>query len=543
MRAVPRRMPSSLLLVLALVATLLAPGGGAVAHVALVASEPAADSAYESAPRQVRLRFSGEVTPVALRLRDANGRRIELTAPPRVDGATIEQALPADLPKAVYVLTWRVTAADSHPARGELVFAVATEIPLGFVPAPSGASDALWQAVNVALRLVVSAGVLIAAGAVLFAMLVAPLDPAQRRGMARIAAIGALAAVVAIPARGALLVDAEEIDLAVAWSTGAASSLGTSMTIAAIGLLAIAVAWLRASPPPLIAAIGAETALVSFALSGHVATAEPRWLTAAIVVLHVACAAFWLGALPALGRALRGDPMRAAAVVARFSRVALLGVGLLILVGGTMAVIQIADPEALGTTPYGRLLALKLVAVVALLAIASGNRLLHAPALARGDTRAARRLQRAIGWEKATFGAVLLSTATLSLTPPPRATLQNTTPPHIHMEEPEGIAATAASTRLSAVIELLPGRAGRNRALVDVLDADGRALVVRALIVELIAPRPGEAPLRLRPQPRGGGGYAIDDVELPIAGRWHVRLEIATSDSENASLTTEVDIR
>jgi copper transport protein len=541
MHATTRRM-HPLVLLLLLVIALAVPCGDAMAHVALVASEPAHESAYERAPQQIRLSFTDAVTPVALRLRDAQGRRYELPAPPRVDGAVIEAALPEGLPDAIYVLRWRVTAADSHPAQGTLVFAVATEIPVGFT-AVSGGSDAAWHAVNVLLRLAVSASVLLAGGAVLFAMLVAPVDLRHRRVAARIAALGALAAVLAIPARGALLLDAEDLDLVTAWATGAKSSLATSMAIAGLGLAAIAGAWARRVPPPLVAALGAEAALVSFALSGHVATAEPRWLVASIIVAHVSIAAFWLGALPALSAQLRRHPALAAATIRRFSRLAFGGVGVLVLLGGTMAAIQVADPEALGTTPYGRILALKLVAFVALLTIAAGNRLLHTPALARGEPGAAHRLLRAIGWEKALFGAVLLSTATLSLTAPPRIAVAALAHVHVDAPQSDGVAATASAGRIGAVIEVVPGRAGRNRVTIDVIDADGRSMPARALIVEM-APANDGAPLqRLRPQPRSQGGYAIDGVVLDGAGRWLIRLEIAPSDAESETLTTEITIR
>jgi len=101
-----------------------------------------------------------------------------LPEPPRVDGSTIEIALPPDLPPAVDIASWRVTAADSHPATGTLVFSVAMEIPHGFAPETSGQANRFWQALNVVLRSLVTAAVLLAAGTELFSLLVARPDPA-----------------------------------------------------------------------------------------------------------------------------------------------------------------------------------------------------------------------------------------------------------------------------------------------------------------------------------------------------------------------------
>lgn len=518
----------------------LAPAERAHAHVALLSTEPAADSAYESAPRHLRLRFTDAVTPVALRLRDSQGRRYALTESPRAEGATLEVALPADLPPAIYIVDWRVVGADSHPAAGNFVFSVATEIPIGFLPTPAGATDPLLQALNVLLRFVVTASVLLAAGAVMFELLVARAHADARRSVARVAAAGALGALAAILARGALLLDAEDLSWASAWSTGLETSLGTSMVFAAAGLATIAAAAIVAPRARWVPVLGAELALVSFALSGHVATVEPAALFGAIVALHVALASFWLGALPALAAQLRADPAGAPPVLARFSRVALWGVAGLVALGLAMSIVQVADPVAIGGTAYGRLLAIKLVAVVGLFTLAAGNRLIHTQALARGDLGAARRLLRAIRWEGAAFVVVLAATATLSLTPPPRA-FAITAEPHVH--GPDGVAATAAGQRISAIVEVAPGHVGRNRIALDFLDADGRGFAPQVVIVELTRQDDDRAPLRLRPRPRSHGGYVADDVELPRAGRWTIRIEVAAEPLGNESLVTEIDIK
>ena len=87
---------------------------------------------------------------------------------------------------------------------------------------------------------------------------------------------------------------------------------------------------------------GAILAVAGFGVTGHAATAEPRWLTAPLLVLHVLCAAYWTGALVPLYRRLGREPGRVVApVVARFSRLALGIVPVLFAAGLIIAFVQV----------------------------------------------------------------------------------------------------------------------------------------------------------------------------------------------------------
>ena len=67
---------------------------------------------------------------------------------------------------------------------------------------------------------------------------------------------------------------------------------------------------------------GAAFLILSFTMTGHAATLEPRWLGATATALHVLCAAIWTGGLTALLLALRHRPGNATTLVIRFSRLA-----------------------------------------------------------------------------------------------------------------------------------------------------------------------------------------------------------------------------
>ena len=84
----------------------------------------------------------------------------------------------------------------------------------------------------------------------------------------------------------------------------------------------------------------------------------------------------------------------------RFSRIAVPVVGLLVLTGLALAVIQLESFGALIETRYGLILSTKLVLVIGLLVLAALNRFRFTPALA-ADLAMTRPLVRSIAFEAA----------------------------------------------------------------------------------------------------------------------------------------------
>ena len=138
------------------------------------------------------------------------------------------------------------------------------------------------------------------------------------------------------------------------WLLAGATSLGGASAIAAVGLAGIALGPRLPAWAPL---VGAVLVSLSFALTGHAATAPPRWLTGPALGLHVLCAAFWLGSLLPLLWSLRLEPAEACRVLRRFSLVALVAVAVLVAAGSTLAWIQLGgdlgalDQHALWLAP------------------------------------------------------------------------------------------------------------------------------------------------------------------------------------------------
>lgn len=285
--------------------------------------------------------------------------------------------------------------------------------------------DAL-AAARIVLRAAAQAAALTAAGTALFLALHRP-DAATARFARRLAAGAAglgLLMLAAVLAGEALFLAGGDLALATDPMLVAAvleSPAGASAGLRAAGLAAVAL--LAFGPRALGPAVaGALAVAVSHALAGH-ALRDPRWALAALVTLHVAMAAWWIGALAVLHRAAGHAPPAEAARLARsFGDAALVGVPALLAAGALLLTLLAGDPLAALGTAWGRLLALKLVAVAGILALAALNRLRLAPALAAGAPPAAAALRRSVAAEAALMVAALLVVAAMTVAGLPTAT-------------------------------------------------------------------------------------------------------------------------
>ena len=168
------------------------------------------------------------------------------------------------------------------------------------------------------------------------------------------------------------------------------------------------------------AIIGAILAATSFAWVGHIHALRPNTLPTLILCLHLLGAAFWLGALtPLLIVARHGSGAPIGLVVARFAATALGVVGTLVVAGAILLWILIADAAEFWGSDYGRMLAMKLVAVALLLGVAALNKLYLTPRLLRGEDGAAGALRRSIKVEMILGGVILLITAAFTSTTGP----------------------------------------------------------------------------------------------------------------------------
>lgn len=291
--------------------------------------------------------------------------------------------------------------------------------------------NAYWQAGATAARWATFAGLLIAAGAVAFLVVVHDRRPDDRAVLGRLitaaALVAVLATLLAVPLQA--IADTGQGPAVLLDPTAWADQLSVGRAGATVfrlgGLTAVVTALPRLWQPAAMrwATAGALVALASLLPTGHTATADPRWLALVADYTHTAAAAGWVGGLMALLvtlrlRRLRAEPLPAP-LVAAFSRFALACVTMVVVAGGVLAWIQLGGLGALADEVYGGVLTAKLAVVAAVLTIAAYNRWWLLPALHLGDDQAWTRLRRTVAAEGAGLLAVMAVTAALvNVTPP-----------------------------------------------------------------------------------------------------------------------------
>jgi copper transport protein len=268
----------------------------------------------------------------------------------------------------------------------------------------------------------------------------------------------------------------------------------------------------------------------ALALSGHASTAAPRSISATAVFVHAACVAFWIGSLLPLYAGIRAWP-RCAAELRRFSRVIPLPLALLAASGLWLVFVQLDGMAALWETGYGRVLSCKLVAVAALLALAAVNRFRLVPRLQMIGAAAVRPFAIALACELAIALSILGLVALWGFTPPPRALAAPTTISiHIHGE------------KTMAEVTIERESAARARADLVILDGEFRPLPAKEVALVLANPSAGIEPMR-RTALRGAEGvWRVDDLHIPVMGRWTMRVEVLISDFEKTAIEDTVNL-
>jgi copper transport protein len=498
----------------------------ALAHASLVKAEPADGAVVAAPPPAARLTFNEPVSPLALRLVGPDGAPIAL-GESAVENATLAVALPA-LKNGTHLLSWRVASADGHPVGGSLLFSVgapSAQPPTAAVSDPA-VRTALW-----AVKLVVYLGLFVGAGGAFFRAWID--DPASRTTQAaQLALLGA--GLLAVPMSAGLQgLDALDLPLRAiwqrpVWEAGLATAYGFTVIIAECALLAALFSFAAPSggPARALSAAGLVGAGLALALSGHASNAAPALVNRPVVFLHGLCVAFWIGSLLPLSVIVRGRD--AAVGLARFSRAIPLPLTLLVGSGAWLSVVQLGRRiDALWTTSYGEILFRKLVAVFALLGLAAVNRFWLTPKLGARGT--ARTLRLSIALELVLALVIVALVAQWRFTPPPRSLAAATTVSlHIHGD------------KAMADIEFIRDSPHGMRVNLLVLDSAFRPLAAREVTLILANESAGIEPVR-RPAARAGENvWLIEDVRVPVAGRWSVQVDILVSDFEKAMLVGTV---
>lgn len=123
-----RPLSMALCAVLCALTAVLGSAAPASAHAVQTGSSPTEGSVVDSAPREVRVTWSEEVSASdgAIRVLGPDGKRVDKNKVRAVGGSDVERAvsLKSDLPKGTYTVAWRAVSADSHPVAGAFTFSV-----------------------------------------------------------------------------------------------------------------------------------------------------------------------------------------------------------------------------------------------------------------------------------------------------------------------------------------------------------------------------------------------------------------------------------
>jgi putative copper resistance protein D len=195
------------------------------------------------------------------------------------------------------------------------------------------------------------------------------------------------------------------------------SPLGTAAIWRGVGAFLVLAIFIEEIVGIGISLVGAVLIAVSYTFIGH-SLADPRWILASLLTVHLLFAAFWIAALIPLYRV--AEHKDASILLHRFGKIASATVTVLVLAGMTFAWLMVGSITALFTTAYGWVLLTKVAFVTGLMGLAAHNKWRLVPALEKGGTSSATHLKRSILIEIVAVALILIATAGLtSVTTPP----------------------------------------------------------------------------------------------------------------------------
>ena len=404
----------------------------AAAHASLESAAPDFRERIERSPERVVLRFSQVIEPIpnGIMVRDEDGRTVSRRAHLGADRRSLTADL-LPLARGAYAVRWQtLSVSDGHIVSGLFTFGVGVNAP----PPTEAVGASGPSTLEKLVRWLAYLGLAVLAGGLAFRLLALPRMLPERIDQAFFALVGAATIVTIDAGVIALLLRADaalqlpferflyadispfaggtRFGIAWVWMTLGCALVGCLLTLA----------WLRRSRTPLWPALALALVLAAgFSLSGHSAS-EPNSSALSVTAdwIHIAAASIWIGGLVTLAligwRLERPDRYRA---FLRFSRIATLLVGVVLVAGVYLGLLRLQALSDLWSTGYGHVLVVKVVLVVLALTWGAAHHLLVRPRLERGVEPMGGRVGRSLVGESLVGVAVLLIAALLVNTAPP----------------------------------------------------------------------------------------------------------------------------
>jgi copper transport protein len=530
-------------LVVLLLIGLVAGTGTASAHAGLIGSDPPDGVVLDAAPSTMTLQFnegvvvdqtSIEITEVG------SGASTSVDSDPgaRSEESTVTFALP-QLPKGAYEVTWTtVSGSDRHTSTGVVVFGIGT-------PPPAAAATDPWPTARDAVpRSLGLVGLTVSLGAVAVLLLATfrlSAGDAASTLQRRTASVGVVAAVMALLGDVGLLVTAlgsttwtqllTDTTFGQRWIISFAATAALAVVLVLAGRVRTrALYWVAA-------AVGALAVAVQ-PLDTHLAAGSAAAFGTLAAAVHLAAAGAWAGGLvvlvlvwlvAALRHEGREQYLAVRTMFAGFAWLALPAAALLAITGLLLTGRQVATPDALLFTHYGRILLVK----IALVAVIGGLGLRHALHFHRRDASdQPRRTPRTVVLEASLFVVVLGAAALLGGASPPRGA------PWVVPPAPAvPIPVSDQVDDLAMTVSVSPGIVGPNVLAVLAFQtrrpSPGPVLLVTATVTDA----DGNAN-RLTLSPAGVEGRWRTALDLSAPGKYTVAVSAARAGLPDATLST-----
>jgi copper transport protein len=398
------------------------------AHATLKSESPGFQQELASSPKVVRLSFDQFVNFASIEVLDNSGRNYAGSA--RIGGLTTTAPV-RRLPTGPYTVRWHVLSADGHVVSGVWTFGVRVKA-LPPTEAYGASGPTRTEHVVRWLYFLAFALVIGSLGFRLLCLRGLALPPGVEKRLYLITAIGVIA-VVEIGIVGFCLRSADVLQLPFGKfiygdlsPIAGGTRFGTAFIAMTLGFALIAafvyLAWLLERSVLLWPALALSLGFVGgLSLSGHDAV-DPgsSWRSELADWVHLSAASLWIGGLVSLVVAvwLVAPELRREAF-ARFSRLAIVLVALVIAAGTYLSIVRLPHLADLWTQSYGQVLLVKLGLVAVVLGFGAAHHFLVRPRLARAGDGFLSRVGRSLAGESAVAIAVLLLAAILTDSKPP----------------------------------------------------------------------------------------------------------------------------
>jgi copper transport protein len=581
------------LTVLVLTAISLAIGGasGALAHAVLLRSTPAANARLPAPPANVDLFFSEPLDKKlsTVDVRDTNGVQVDKkNVSFSSDPTEMRDDLTA-LKPGFYTVEWTtVSAVDGHHLTGAFPFTVLNadgSTPAGTPPSATSSSggSAGLDPVDSIVRWLMLIGLIGVAGGFAFTLIVlypaaeSLAVPDDRR--ARTYALWLLGAAVPAAALLALIMDAATI-VRMIEASGGTSSISEVLSSTAgrdalirggLLLLVLLLSWLiaqreeRPEGKPIAVMLGGGLllgcgALLTMSLTSHAAAGAGSDWAVPVDFLHLAGVSLWLGGvvlLPALllVRHSLDGPARVrfqGQALRRFSTMAVLCVGLVLLSGTFNALVQIPSWDALLHTTYGQALIVKLAIIAPLLIVGA----LNAVRIARRFESAAldvsvdapgrsQSLARSAIVESLLGAAVIAATAVLVFFVPAKDAVAQSNGQKLAKNAPQISSVyrnTAPASDLTITLTVSPNRVGQNDFKAQIAGPDVDKISRVELRFQIATGAAGQSTLDLPPVAGTPGLFDAQAANFGFVGDWRVTANVRRDghDDANGNFTVQV---